>query len=271
MANTHPAQKLLRYLARDDQLEMDIKSIESDPDFQALLEMDNAELDGEIGKAAATHDLEYRRYIKRLTGFESERRRARKSAARRRFPWLAIPQRKWRGPIKLAVRGLNLAFLAILVGGHLILYSEVKQDEGKVDRVAEDMAAVAGEVSQKGEFFDQRFLAIETKLTTLNSTLAELENNGNSLRDRLPWFFGRDLSLGFLEPTSTTWANSAINYWQRQRILKQVGAGTASSMKVVGLDCPSNEMLNATSMIEKSMDFCPNSARHVLLVNLHSK
>src|SRR5437867_2405111 len=48
MTKVHPANRILRYLEKDDQLEMTINSIEADPDFRALSEMNPGQLQGEI-------------------------------------------------------------------------------------------------------------------------------------------------------------------------------------------------------------------------------
>ena len=48
MSITHPVDKILESLDRDDQFEADLRSIENDADFQTLSSMDGAQLEAEI-------------------------------------------------------------------------------------------------------------------------------------------------------------------------------------------------------------------------------
>lgn len=183
MAKKHPANRLLEYLTQDDQLESEINSIETDADFLALSEMSSEQLDAELNDVEA--DLADKiSCAQRMLGWTALRRlkaQNRHSRNIQRRPAYNLKFRRIieKGKTSLAI--LAVALFALLFTGEYFLYSQVREDERRSERLLADMRSYAPRDKQPSQSFDERFGYIHTQLNKLNSRVAVLEATMNEL------------------------------------------------------------------------------------------
>ena len=145
MRQKHPADKILSYLDRNDQLEKDLAVIAADPDFQALSRMDTAQLAAMVsrtgGQATSSHKMPLAHKVTD-GGFGSHK-------------WTNV--------------GVASAASILLMLTQIYLFSILR--EVKVDHL------VLNEIKERIVVVEKQFQSEESELRDLMAKITSLENN----------------------------------------------------------------------------------------------